>query len=63
MLGSAAGSVQWFKTSNDNHVALSNAFVNLNQIISAIAAAAGVKKSTVIVLNLFISSINIETVI
>lgn len=63
VLGPAPGSDQWFKSDEDNDVTLANAFINLNQIISAIAAAANVKKAYILVLSLFISSINIETII
>lgn len=45
------------------NVLLSNAIVNLNQIISAIAEAADVKRSSVTVIYLYISSINIKTII
>lgn len=63
VLGPAVGSDWWFKSTNDNDNTLANAYLNLNQIVSAISVAASVKKSTIIVVSLFISSINIESVI
>lgn len=63
VLAPATGSDSWFNTSDDIDLALANAIANLNQIIAAIAAAAGIKQTAIIVLSLNISSINIETIV
>lgn len=63
VLGPSKGSDSWFRSSDDRDVTLANAIMNLNQIISAIAAAAGVKKSLVIVTFLSFGSINVESIV
>ncbi len=63
VLAPATGSDSWFNTADDIDLALAIAIAHLNQIIAALAAAAGIKQKAVIVLSLLISSIKIETLV